>query len=134
MKKIFFILMLLTLLTVPAAYAEQAETQANTEKGLVVFFRDSAFAGKAIRFNLNQGNEPIGALKSGTVLRRDVEPGTHTFWSQAISKDSIAIDVEAGKTYYIRGVVMMGLVAGRPTLSVATEEEALAAIKQIEAK
>lgn len=120
-----WILATIMLSSLPVAYAEAAEIpQAKEGMGLVVFYRESGFSGGAVRFNLNQGQEPIGALNSGTVLFRDVEPGQHTFWSQAISKDSISIDVVAGKTYYIKGVVKMGLVVGRPQLSIASEAEA----------
>lgn len=113
-------------------YAELAEIpDAKEGKGLVVFFRDSSFSGGAVRFNLNQGQEPIGALKSGTVLYRDIDPGQHTFWSQVISKDSITVDVVAGETYYIKGVVQMGLLVGRPKLAVVSEAEAKSSIARL---
>ena len=118
--------------SLPISYATSADMpQAKEDKGLVVFYRESSFKGGAIRFNLNQGQEPIGALPSGATLYRYVEPGQHTFWSQAISKDSITIDVIAGKTYYIKGEIQMGLLAGRPKLTVATEAEAKSAIAKL---
>ncbi len=116
-------------------YAELAEIpDAKEGKGLVVFYRDSSFSGGAIRFNLNQGQEPIGALHSGTFLYRDIDPGQHTFWSQVISKDSITVDVVAGKTYYIKGVVQIGLLVGRPKLSVVSEAEAKSSIAKLKQK
>lgn len=136
MKKsnFYFMWFLSTIMMIilPVTYAETAEIPHTKEgKGLVVFYRDSSFKGGAIRFNLNQGQEPIGALNSGTYLYRDVEPGQHTFWSQAISKDSITVDVIAGKTYYIKGVVQMGLVAGRPKLTIVSESEAKSSIAKL---
>ncbi len=120
------------ILSLPMLHAQSAELpQVKEDKGLIIFYRESAFKGGAIRFNLNHGQEPIGALKSGTTLHRYVEPGQHTFWSQAISKDSVALDVVAGKTYYIKGVVQVGLVAGRPKLTVVPESEAKAAIAKL---
>ena len=65
------------------------------------------------------------------MLYRYVEPGQYTFWSQVISKDSVTIDIVAGKTYYIKGVTQMGLLAGRPRLTVATEAEAKSAIAKL---
>ena len=118
--------------SVPVTYAESAGIpDAKEGKGLVVFYRSSAFGGGAVRFNLNQDQKPVGALNSGTFLYRDVDPGQHTFWSQAISKDSVTIDVVAGKTYYIKGVVQTGLLVGRPKLTVVSEAEARPAIARL---
>ena len=99
--------------------------QLETGKGLVVFYRLGKFGGGAIRFNLNHSEGSIGQLLNDTWLYKSVEPGAHTFWSQAISKDSITISVEAGRTYYVQGVVKMGLVAGRPTFIQVSDEEGL---------
>lgn len=127
-----WILAAIVILSLPVTYMEAAEIpQAKDGQGLIVFYRESGFGGGAVRFNLNQGQEPIGALNSGSILLRDVEPGQHTFWSQAISKDSITIDVVAGNTYYVKGVVKMGLVVGRPQLVVVSEAEAKPSIAKI---
>ena len=126
------ILAAVMILSLPILHAQSAEPpQVKEDKGLIIFYRKSALKGGAIRLNLNHGQEPIGALKSGTTLHRYVEPGQHTFWSQAISKDSVTLDVVAGKTYYIKGVVQLGLVAGRPKLTVVPESEAKAAIAKL---
>jgi hypothetical protein len=129
------IFLTLLIFSLPMRFAISADLpQMKEGKGLVVFYRESSFKGGAIRFNLNQGQEPIGSLPSGTTLYRYVEPGQHTFWSQVISKDSITIDVVAGETYYIKGVTQMGLLAGRPKLVLATESKAKSAIAKIKAK
>ncbi len=79
--------------------------QVEDGKGQVVFYRTNKFAGGAIRFNLNHASGTLGQLLRGTYLYKSVGPGEHAFWSQAISQDSITIVVEAGKTYYVEGVV-----------------------------
>jgi len=120
------------LLSLPVSYVESADIpEAKEDKELIVFYREKAFKGGAIRFNLNHGQEPIGALPSGSTLHRYVEPGQQTFWSQAISKDSVMVNVVAGQTYYIKGVVQMGVLAGRPKLTVVSESEAKAAIAKL---
>lgn len=93
-------------------------------KGLVVFYRLSSFQGKAIRFNINHAEGALGQLLSGTYIFKDVDPGEHTFWSQAISADLITLSVEAGKTYYIQGTVKMGIYAGRPKFKQVSESKA----------
>ena len=126
------ILAAVLILSLPILHAQSTELpQVKEDQGLIIFYRASAFKGGAIRFNLNHGQEPIGALKSGTTLHRYVEPGQHTFWSKVISQDSVTLDVVAGKTYYIKGVVQLGLVAGRPKLTVVPESEAKAAIAKL---
>jgi hypothetical protein len=102
--------------------------QVEAGKGLVVFYRMNKFAGGAIRFNLNHASGTLGQLLRGTYLYKSVNPGEHAFWSQAISQDSITIVVEAGKTYYVEGVVKMGLYAGRPTFNQVSKERALEAL------
>lgn len=92
---------------------------------MVVFYRLGKFGGSAIRFNLSHAEGFMGQLLNDTWLYKSVEPGEHTFWSQVISQDSITIRVEAGKTYYVKGVVKMGLVVGRPTFTQVSEEEGL---------
>lgn len=94
-------------------------------KGMVIFYRLGKFGGGAIRFNLNHAEGFMGQLLNDTWLYKSVEPGEHTFWSQVISQDSITIRVEAGKTYYVKGVVKMGLVVGRPTFTQVSEQEGL---------
>ncbi len=122
--------MILSFLPISPAESQDLP-QVKEDKGLIIFYRASAFKGGAIRFNLNHGQEPIGALKSGTTLHRYVEPGQHTFWSKAISQDSVTLDVVAGETYYIKGDVQLGLVAGRPRLTVVPESEAKAALAKL---
>jgi len=126
------ILAAVLILSLPILHAQSAELpQVKEDQGLIIFYREKALKGGAIRFNLNHGQEPIGALKGGTTLHRYVEPGQHTFWSKVVSQDSVTLDVVAGKTYYIKGVVQLGLVAGRPKLTVVPESEAKAAIAKL---
>jgi hypothetical protein len=99
--------------------------QLESGKGLVVFYRLGELGGAAIRFNLNHTEGFMGQLLNDTWLYKSVEPGTHTFWAQVISRDSITIEVEPGKTYYVKGVVRMGLRAGRPTFIQVSDEEGL---------
>ncbi|WP_167684112.1 hypothetical protein [Parasedimentitalea denitrificans] len=94
-------------------------------KALVVFYRPSAFAGGAIRFTVNHSEGVVGQLTSGSVLYKIIDAGTHTFWAQAISQDTITLTLAAGQTSYVRGDVKMGLYAGRPTFSQVSEAQAL---------
>ena len=118
-----------SLISTPASAVDLPE--AKQDKGLVVFYRLSGFKGKAIRFNLNHSEGSMGQLLSGTYLYKYLEPGDHRFWSQAISQDSITVNVEAGKIYYVKGEVKMGVLAGRPQFTQMSESEALADLAKL---
>jgi len=119
----------ITIYSYPALTADLPE--AKSDKGLVIFYRLSGFKGKAIRFNLNHSEGSIGQLLSGTYLYKYLEPGEHKFWSQAISQDSITLNVEAGKTYYVKGEVTMGVLAGRPKFTQMSQSEALTDLEKL---
>lgn len=106
--------------------------QAKEEKGLVIFYRLSNFKGKAIRFNINHSEGSLGQLLSGTFMFKYLEPGEHRFWSQAVSQDSITINVGPGKTYYAKGEVKMGLIAGRPKFTQMSESAALSDLERLQ--
>ena len=98
--------------------------EAPAGKALVVFYRPAAFSGGAIRFNVQHTDGPVGQLSSGAVLQKVVNPGSNTFWSQVISQDAVTIDAQAGRIYYVRGDVQMGLYAGRPKFTKVSEAQA----------
>jgi len=104
---------------------------AKSDKALVVFYRVKSLKGGAIGFNVKQGEAAIGVLANGSMFYRHVEPGQHTFWSQVISQDAVTLDVEAGKTYYVEGITLIGLVVARPQLRQVDESQAKAAIANI---
>jgi len=87
-------------------------------KAVIYFFRPSAFAGSAIKFHVHtMEGKPVGYLgKGGDSFSIVVEPGTHQYWSRAASRNDVALIVEAGKIYYVKGTVNMGFVVGRPVL------------------
>lgn len=91
------------------------------DKGLVIFYRPKKTAGSAIRFNVNHPQGSMGSLNNGTMLYQYFEPGVLQFWSQVISQDGITLNIEAGKTYFVRGDVQMGVFAGRPKFTPVDE-------------
>lgn len=65
-------------------------------------------------------------LLSGAHLWRYPEPGEWRCSSQAISQDPGALNVEAGKKYYVKGGVKMRVYAARPKFTQMSDSEALA--------
>lgn len=90
---------------------------APADKGQIVFFRPSKFAGGAVGFKVREGETELGKLRSGKYFIALVEPGTHSYTVHSEAKDVLTMEVEAGETYYVQGTITMGLMAGRPNLS-----------------
>ena len=101
-------------------------------KGLVVFYRSKKFSGSAIKFTVKDNRGEYGQLTNGSIIYVTVEPGSNTFWSQVISSDSIIIEAEEGKIYYVKGTTKMGVVAGRPKFNLVEESKALKEIKKLQ--
>lgn len=89
--------------------------------GQIVFFREKKFAGAAVKYKVREGETELGKLSSGTYFIQAVEPGTHQYTVHSEAKDVLTLEVEAGETYYVRGSVTMGFMAGRPNLSPSDE-------------
>ena len=105
------------------------------DKGLVVFYRLSKAKGAAIRFEINDSAKgSIGVLSNGTIIQKDLEPGEHTFTVRSASvsgQDSITLNVEAGKIFYIKGEVLWGWPAGRPKFTRMSDSDAQADLAKI---
>ena len=81
-------------------------------KGLVYFFRPSSFIGGGVQMKISDADKTIGALQSGTYFFYQTEPGTHQFGASTEAENTITMNVEAGKTYYVEGSIGMGLLVG----------------------
>ena len=103
----------------PAFLALGAE--AGTGEGLVVFERKNVMKGKAIQFNIDQDGRPIGQLKAGTTFQVALAPGSYNFTVFAPSldgQDFLKLDVQAGWTYQVEGIILWGWPMGRPKFKV----------------
>ncbi len=113
-------------------YEELAELpQVEEGRGLVVFYRPGKMGGAALTYQVHEGEQLIGVLRSGTYFYHHSDPGSHTFWAQTGVRNSISIDVVEGETHYIKGDVSMGLFAGHPRLAVMKPEQGKAAIGKL---
>jgi hypothetical protein len=94
------------------------------DQGLVYFYRESKLLGMAVSYNVKEGDKVIGALAHGTYFFVFADPGKHTYSATTEATSSRTLDVEAGKTYYIEASVEMGVLAGHPSLKIASDAEA----------
>jgi hypothetical protein len=108
---------------------------AQPDKGQVVFYRPSRAKGAAIRFEINNNAKgSIGQLSNGAIIQTELDPGEHSFSVRSPSvdgQDSITINVESGKTYYVKGEILWGWPAGRPKFTRMSESDAQADIEKM---
>lgn len=101
----------------PAPAAADPSGAAMGNMATVVFFRPSKFVGAAIGFKVRENGVELGKLRNGKYFMLKVAPGTHQYEVHSETKDTLTLEVEAGQTYYVQGVLGMGVVAGRPNLT-----------------
>jgi hypothetical protein len=75
-------------------------------KALVYIYRPGSMVGAAVHYTVNANDEKVSEyhLRNNTYLIFFAEPGRYTFWAQVTNtRREVDLDVEAGKTYYVRG-------------------------------
>lgn len=112
-----------------AAPAQPDRPQAG--KGLVIFYRERHFVGGGVGYNIRDNGAEIGGLPNGSYFVYQASPGVHRFTAATEATDEKPLTVQAGKTYYIRGEVQMGILVGRPHLIIVANEEGSSAIKDL---
>ena len=75
-------------------------------KALVYIYRPGSIVGAAVHYSINANDAKVSEahLRNKSYLVYFAEPGRYTIWAQVTnSRRSVDLDVEAGKTYYVRG-------------------------------
>jgi hypothetical protein len=117
-----------------AVQREAAPTQADRPqagKGLVIFYRERHFVGGAVSYKVLDNGTRIGGLPNGAYFVYQAKPGVHKFTAATEATDEKPLTVEAGKTYYVRGEVQMGVFVGRPHLIIVDRQEGVGAVKDL---
>lgn len=97
--------------------------QVQSEKGLVYFYREKAFVGGGMSYYVCENGEKLGALQSGTFFFVEPEPGLHIYTAKTETENKVTLEIEKGKTYYIKGEIKMGVLVGQPELTIVHELE-----------
>lgn len=117
-----------------APAAPEAAAAVAPGSGTVIFFRPSKFVGAVIGFKVRENGQELGKLRNGKYFVLQVAPGVHQYEVHSETKDVLTLEVEAGQTYYVQGVLGVGIVAGRPNLTpsdAATFEGMKAKLKEV---
>lgn len=108
--------------TLGPAYKEVSETP--SDKSTVYIYRPSNFVGGGVSYYLYANDKIVTKLHNGSYYPYIAEPGTVEFWAQTESKSEVKLNLDAGKTYYLKGTVGMGIMVGRPHLMIVPENTA----------
>lgn len=109
------------------AQAKTFVAPSNGEANLYIY-RDQTM-GSAIKLPLLLDNESIGDTGPHTFAFRQIEPGKHTITSKAEKDATLDFTAEAGKNYYVRQEVKMGVWAARTGLVLEDESTGENAVK-----
>lgn len=91
-------------------------------KALVYILRPTAF-GALIRMTVKCDTVPIGSTKANNYIYAMLDPGPHTLISHSENTFKLDITLEAGKTYYIKQQVKMGIAIAETGLVIIDEQE-----------
>ena len=96
---------------------------APAEKALIYVMR-TTILGYKIHSKLAVDGNWMGVNRGKTYFFFELEPGEHFFCSEAENQDYMALTVEAGKTYYLKQRVEMGVWKARTDLAIIDEAKA----------
>ena len=100
------------------------------DKAVVYIYRPSSFFGAAVSYTVNAGTKPIMKLANGGYYPYVAAPGELELWAETETKSSVTLDLRAGDRKYVKGTLGIGVVMGRPNLTVVDPAVAEAEIKE----
>jgi hypothetical protein len=102
-------------------------------KALVVIYREKEYRGSLRGMYVTANDKRIGGVSNGTYFIHELAPGTHVFAVEdRLGKHpSRALTLEAGKRYYLRTELKMGVWDAQPYLTIVHDAEGQAAIKDL---
>lgn len=115
-----------------ASHFQKAETPEG--KGLVYIYRPEKFFYSGLEYPVNANGFKIDTLENGGYITYIAKPGRIQFSARNEITSYVTLDVEPGKTYYIRGTTRPGSLIRRPLLQLVspeTGENEIAACSQI---
>lgn len=113
--------------------ADKAKQFAAPRAGMagIYVYRDS-FVGKALKKDVWLDGKCVGESGPDTFFYTEAAAGKHTLSTESeFSPNDLAIMLEAGKNYFYRQFIKMGLVKGGADLEAMPEDQAKAAVAKL---
>jgi hypothetical protein len=92
-------------------------------KSMLYVYRPSSFVGGGVYYDVHattsSSDEIIGTLKNGGFIEKEMTPAENIeIWAKTESKSSVNLNIKTNEIYCVKGEVGMGLIVGRPYLSI----------------
>ena len=114
--------------TVPMVSKEQDATSkafkapSPGKSGLYIYRNN--FVGKALKKSLSVDGVAIGTSANGVFFHREIASGPHTLSTESeFGDNTLTFTSEAGKNYYFRQYIKMGVFSGGSGIESVTEDE-----------
>ena len=102
------------------------------DKAGLYIYRDS-FAGQGLKKTVTVDGKVIGETANRVYFHQLISPGSHTLGTESEFSDNvITLVAEAGKNYYIRQSIKMGVFVGGASLEVVPEAVGQAHLQKCE--
>jgi hypothetical protein len=105
---------------------ESAALPAGTPYAVVHFYRPGKLPGFLIGYNVHVGDSVVYRASNGSHRAvRLTQPGPVTVWAKTEAREEISLMLQAGREYYVRCTIGVGVLVGRPHLKQVTAAEGL---------
>lgn len=126
MKKSLLLLVALSLSI--TLFAKSNKNLPKETEVVVCIYRPSNFVGFGDVYNLKVNGKKKGKIKNGKKLILNLPIGKTKF---KVRGTIIELDLQAGKTYYLRSVLVRNMLIGKPDLVAVNQEFAKTELKNI---
>jgi len=114
--------------------AETSEELLDVDYAILNVYRYSG-VGPLVGYDLYLGDSVICRVKNNFKTTIHItKDGLNTLWAKTESKSEVPIDVQMGKTYYLRCSLKMGAFVGRPKLELIDPKTGKAEFESFNAK
>jgi hypothetical protein len=100
----------------------EPEQSPPADRGVVYVYRDFNLIGGGASYLVQANGVPVARLPSKGYFVYLAKPGEVEFSARTEAKTSVTLDIEAGKTYFIKGTIGVGVFVGHPHLVVVPSD------------
>ena len=97
---------------------------------LIYYYRPSKFIGSGVYYDVDENHKTVTTLYNGGYYPHFTTAGDKLVEASTEGTSELFFTAEKGKTYFVRGKVNVGLVMGRPSLKLVSEEKALKELQE----
>lgn len=112
----------------PVTPTTSAASQAPADKALVTVYRKKRIVGLALHTSVHVDGVEVAELENGAYVRLAIAPGPHAFHADE-EKDTIKVDLERAKQYFLRMELVPGMWKGNGALKLVDEKTGAAEFK-----